>query len=226
MKYIILGLGNFGSVLAERFTQMGYEVVGVDKNIEKVEDIKSKISLAVCLNVIDRNSLRILPVHNADGVIIALGREFDESLMAYAIFREFGVKKIIVRAVSDLHATVLTSLGVENVIFPEKDAAQKYVMTLELERYVSSYKLDEETYIVQMQVPRRFMGIRLSKINFKAEHNVKLIGLKRKIDVPNLFGMTHKELRVIDTAKGEVDLLEGDIIVVMGELTNLAKFGK
>lgn len=226
MKYIVLGLGNFGSVLAERFTQMGYEVVGVDKNIEKVEDIKSKISLSICLNVIDRNSLGVLPIHGADGVIIALGKEFDESLMAYAIFREFGVKKIIVRAVSDLHATVLSSLGVENIIFPEKDAAQKYAMTLELNNYISSYKLDEDTYIIQMHLPKRFYGIRLSKINFKSEHNVKFICIKRKTDVSNVFGFTHKELTVMDPNKGDLDLLEGDVIVLMGGLTNLTKFGK
>lgn len=226
MKYIIVGLGNFGSVLAERFTQMGYEVVGVDKSIEKVEDIKSKISLAICINVIDRNSLSVLPINSADGVIIALGKEFGESLMAYALFREFGVKKLIVRAVSDIHATVLSSLGVENIIFPEKDAAQKYAMTLELNSYISSYKLDEETYIVQMHLPKRFMGIKLSKINFKSEHNVKFICLKRKIDVPNLFGVTHKELRVMDPNKGDLILLDEDIIVLLGEFTNLSKFGR
>jgi len=226
MKYIVLGLGNFGSVLAERFTQMGYEVVGVDKNIEKVEDIKSKISLAICLNVIDRNSLSVLPISGSDGVIIALGREFDESLMAYAIFREFGAKKIIVRAVSDLHSTVLSSLGVENIIFPEKDAAQKYAMTLELNDYLSSYKLDEDTYIVQMHLPKKFVGIKLSKVNFKSEHNVKFVCLKRKIDVSNLFGVTHKELRVLDPNKGDLDLFEGDIIVLLGGLTNLTKFGR
>lgn len=226
MKYIIVGLGNFGSVLAERFTQMGYEVVGVDKNIESVENIRSKISVAICLNVTDRNSLSVLPISNSDGVIIALGEEFGESLMAYALFREYGVKRLIVRAVSDIHATVLSSLGVENIIFPEKDAAQKYAMTLELNDYLSSYKLDEDTYIVQMHLPKRFTGIKLSKVNFKSEHNVKFICLKRKIDVPNMFGVTHKELRVMDPNKGDLELLEGDIIVLLGGFTNLSKFGR
>jgi len=226
MKYIIVGLGNFGSVLAERFTQMGYEVVGVDKNIESVENIRSKISVAICLNVTDRNSLTILPISSSDGVIIALGKDFGESLMAYALFREYGVKKLIVRAVSDIHATVLSSLGVENIIFPEKDAAQKYAMTLELSNYLSSYKLDEDTYIVQMYLPKRFSGIKLSKVNFKSEHNVKFICLKRKVDTPNLFGVTHRELKVMDPNKGDLELLEGDIIVLLGGFTNLSKFGR
>ncbi|MFA6334991.1 MAG: TrkA family potassium uptake protein [Bacteroidales bacterium] len=226
MKYIIVGMGNFGSVLAERFTQMGYEVVGVDKNIERVEDIRSKISVAICLNVTDRNSLTALPINSSDGVIIALGKEFGESLMAYALFKEYGVKRLIVRAVSDIHATVLSSLGVENIIFPEKDAAQKYAMSLELSSYLSSYKLDEDTYIVQMYLPKRLVGIKLSKINFKSEHNVKFICLKRKIDVPNLFGVTHQELRVMDSNKGDLELKSGDIIVLLGGFTNLSKFGR
>ncbi len=226
MKYIIVGLGNFGSVLAERFTQMGYEVVGVDKNIERVEDMKSKISVAICLNVTDRNSLGALPINSSDGVIIALGKEFGDSLMTYALFREHGVKRLIVRAVSDIHATVLSSLGVENIIFPEKDAAQKYAMSLELSSYISSYKLDEDTYIVQMHLPKRLAGIKLSKINFKSEHNVKFVGLKRKVDVPNMFGVTHQELRVMDPNKGDLELKLGDIIVLLGEFTNLSKFGR
>jgi trk system potassium uptake protein TrkA len=226
MKYIIVGLGNFGSVLAERFTQMGYEVVGVDKNVERVEDIRSKISLAVCLNVTDKTSLSILPIKSSDGIIIALGKEFGDSLMAYALFREFGVDKLIVRAVSDIHATVLSLLGVKNIIFPEKEAAQKYAMTLELNNYLSSYKLDEDTYIVQMKLPDRFVGLKLSQINFKSEHNVKFISLKREIEVTNLFGVIHKELKVMDSSKGDVELKEGDIIVLLGEFTNLSKFGK
>jgi trk system potassium uptake protein len=226
MKYIIVGLGNFGSVLSERFTQMGYEVVGVDKDIERVEDMKSKISMAICLNVSDKNSLSVLPINSSDGVIIALGKEFGDSLMTYALFREFGVKKLIVRAVSDIHATVLSSLGVENIIFPEKDAAQKYAMSLELSNYVSSYKLDEDIYIVQMHLPKRLVGIKLSQINFKSEHNVKFICLKRKVDVPNIFGVTHQEQRVMNPDKEDVVLKLEDIIVLLGEFTNLSKFGQ
>jgi trk system potassium uptake protein TrkA len=226
MKYIIVGLGNFGSVLAERFTQMGYEVVGVDRNIERIEDMKSRISTAICLNITDKNSLRVLPLSSADGVILALGKEFGESLMAYALFKEYGVKKLIVRAVSDIHATVLSSLGVENIIFPEKDAAQKYAMSLEFNNYLSSYKLDDDTYIVQMHLPKRLVEIKLSKINFKSEHKVKFIAVKRKSDVPNMFGVAHQELRVMDPSKGDLVLRDGDIIVLMGSFTDLSRFAR
>ena len=226
MKYIIVGLGNFGSVLAERFTQMGYEVVGVDRNIERVEDIKSKISVAVCLNVTDKNNLSVLPLESADGVIIALGKEFGESLMAYAIFKEYGVNKLIVRAVSEIHATVLSFLGVENIIFPEKDAAQKYALSLEMQNYISSYKLDDDTFIVQMYLPKRFKGLKLSMINFKSEHKVKFISLKRKVEITNMFGAKHKEVRVIDVEKGDVVLNEEDIIILLGSFANLSRFGK
>lgn len=226
MKYIIVGLGNFGSVLAERFTQLGYEVVGVDKNMERVEDIKSKISVAICLNVTDKGSLSALPLSSVDGVIIALGKEFGESLMTYALFREHGVKKLIVRAVSDIHAVVLSSLGVEHIIFPEKDAAQKYALSLELGNYLSSYKLDEETFIVQMYLPSKFEGLKLSMINFKQDFKVKFISLKRRVEIVNLFGATHTEIRVLDNEKGEITLLEGDIIVIMGTFENLSRFGR
>ena len=218
MKYIIVGLGNFGSVLAERFTQMGYEVIGVDRNIERVEDIKSKISVAVCLSV--------LPLESADGVIIALGKEFGESLMAYAIFKEYGVNRLIVRAVSEIHATVLSFLGVEHIIFPEKDAAQKYALSLDMQNYLSSYKLDDDTFIVQMYLPKRFVGLKLSMINFKSDHKVKFISLKRKVEIINMFGAKHKEVRVVDVEKGDIKLNEEDIIILLGSFANLSRFGR
>lgn len=225
MKYIIIGLGNFGSVLADRFTQMGHEVVGVDRNIEKVEDIKSKISVALCLNVTDKTSLSVLPVKSVDGVIIALGKEFGESLMTYAIFKEFGVKKIVVRAISDIHAAVLYSLGVENIIFPEKDAAQKYAMSMELKGYVSSYKLDDENFIVEILAPKQLCDIEMAKINFKSDYNLNIIAVKREVEIKNILGVTHKEVQVVNSSDPGFTINIGDILVLQGEYKFISRFG-
>ncbi len=226
MKYIIVGLGNFGSVLAERFTQIGYDVVGVDRNIERVEEMKSKIPVAICLNITDRNSLNILPLKSADGVIIALGKELGESLTAFALLKDCGVRKIIVRAVSEVHENVLELLGVEHIIYPEKDAAHKYALSLEIKEFVSSYKLDEDTFIVQMRVPLRFLHLKVSMINFEKDYNVKFICLLKEEDSNNLFGKSRKILKVSSRAKENEILERGDIIVIMGTFENLSKLGR
>src|SRR5690606_40633871 len=113
MKYIIIGLGNFGSTLGMQLTAMGHDVIGVDSSMEKVDAFKYDITHTICLDSTDQQALSTLPLKDTDVVVIGIGEDFGASVMATALFKQMNVKRIIGRAMSPLHQKVLEAIGVD-----------------------------------------------------------------------------------------------------------------
>ena len=132
MKCIIIGLGNFGMALAQRLTAMGYEVIGVDKDIDKVNAYKDSIKNTICLNLNNEQAARNLPLKDADLNIVSLGKDAGASILTVAILKQNGAKRIIVRAISTLHKTVLEAMGITEIIQLEKEYADFFATKTEL----------------------------------------------------------------------------------------------
>lgn len=107
MKYIIIGLGNYGGVLAEELSVLGHEVIGVDTNEHRVDVLKDKIATSFIIDATDEQSLSVLPLKDVDVVIVAIGENFGASVRVVALLKKKGVKHIYARAVDDVHKTVL-----------------------------------------------------------------------------------------------------------------------
>ena len=95
MNFVIIGLGNFGASLAKKLSSMGHEVIGVDRDMSKVEFYKDRISQTICLDASDIHAIRSLPLTDADMVIVAIGHDFGSSVMITALLRKMNVKNII-----------------------------------------------------------------------------------------------------------------------------------
>src|SRR5690554_1236994 len=105
MKYIILGLGNFGRALAIQLTERGHEVIGADKSMTKVEQLKEKVTHTICMDTTDVDAVEALPLKDVDAVIVAIGEDEGASLLTTALLKQLQVKRIIGRVVSDLQKT-------------------------------------------------------------------------------------------------------------------------
>lgn len=103
MNIVTIGLGNFGASLAKMLTAAGHDVIGVDKNNDKVEFYKDKIANTICLDATDPHTLRLLPLREADAFIICIGDDFGVSVMIAALLKKFGVKNIMCRESSSIH---------------------------------------------------------------------------------------------------------------------------
>ena len=124
MKYLIIGLGNFGSTLASTLTDMGHSVIGVDCNEHCIEEIKDRIDLAYIMDATERVSLRSLPLDEIDCVIVAIGQSMDSSLRAVASLKELKVKNIIARALDTTHSSILRAMDIKKILIPESYAAR------------------------------------------------------------------------------------------------------
>ena len=125
MKYIVIGLGVFGSSIAEKLAEMGNEVIGVDLSMSKVESIKDKITHAISLDATDIEAVKNLPLDDTDIVIIGIGQDKAANIMAGALMKQLHVKRLISRAVDPLQRTVLETMGIEEIIHPERETADR-----------------------------------------------------------------------------------------------------
>lgn len=126
MKYLVIGLGNFGKTLAEELTDQGHEVIGIDRSELRVEEVKERISVAYIMDSTERAALRILPLDEIDCVVVAIGQSMDHSLRTVAALKELSVKHIYARAMDQTHRSILRAMNIEKIFIPECYAARLF----------------------------------------------------------------------------------------------------
>ncbi|MBE6287541.1 MAG: TrkA family potassium uptake protein [Mediterranea massiliensis] len=126
MKYLIIGLGNFGKTLAEELTDKGHDVIGVDINKHCVESIKDRIAVAYIMDTTERSALKALPLHEIDSVVVAIGQSMDHSLRTVAALKELKVSSIYARALDQTHQSILQAMNIDKVFIPECYAARLF----------------------------------------------------------------------------------------------------
>ncbi len=216
MKYIIIGLGNFGASLAEKLTREGNEVIGVDNNMSKVEGMKEKIAHTIRMDATDQITVSGLPLRDTDVVIVAIGEDQGANIMATAVMKNLHVNRLISRAISPLHENVLQAIGVDEIVHPEEETAERWAKKLVLKGLVDSFALTGEYSIVELTVPEKYNGKSLGEIGFRRNYNIVVLTTIRKDEQKNLLGISRTITRVQGVASSETVLAEGDIMVIYG----------
>ncbi|MDR6737915.1 TrkA family potassium uptake protein [Sphingobacterium sp. 2149] len=222
MKYIVLGLGHFGRSLGVHLTELGHEVIGADRKLSIVEQLKDKITHTVCLDTTDREAVSSLPLKDAHAVIVAIGEDEGASLMTVALLKQLKVKRIIGRIVSDLQKTVLEAMEINEYIMPEEEAAERLAMRLDNIDIVDSFKVSDKYSIVETKVPARYVGMTLLEANLTNIYKVIVLTTVKITDVKK-DGVTKEQKEASGIAISETMMEEGDILVVFGELSNINK---
>ena len=207
MKCIVFGLGNFGLALSQRLTKRGNEVLGVDSDISKINLYKDSITNTVALDVKNEQALQTLPLTEVDVVFVVFGKDFGTSLFVIALLKQFGVKRIVARAISPVHKVILKSMGITETINPEWEYADFFATKVELGTTIDSYVVDDDHLIIEWEIPPRFIGRKLGDAKFEEEFGLKLIALKRydaKID-KSLVMNNPSEAALLSSSAGSSD---------------------
>lgn len=130
MKYLVIGLGNFGRTLAEELTDQGNDVIGIDISEHSIEAIKDRISVAYILDATTKAALKALPLDDIDCAIVAIGQSMDSSLRTVAALKELGVKQIYARALDATHRSILSAMSIQRIFIPESYAARIFASKL------------------------------------------------------------------------------------------------
>lgn len=224
MKYIIVGMGNFGAYLAKRLTDLGHEVVGVDTSESKIEQVKDHITHAVALNATDQHAVTNLPMKDCDVVVIAIGEDVGASIMTTAIFKQMKVKRIIGRAINALHETVIRAIGVDEVIHPEEETAERLAKRLQLKGVLDSLEISEDYNIVEVKVPSRYVGMSVGDANIRKEFSLNIMTTIKVKEQTNILGIKLPKRVVAGVISPDYVLEEDDILLLFGKIKNLQDF--
>ncbi len=189
MNFIVIGLGNFGASLAKKLTALGHDVIGVDKDMEKVDFFKDTIKNTVSMDITDIHALKTLPLKDCDMVVVSIGHDFASSVKTTALLKKLGVHRIYGRESSLIHKTVLNAIGVSSTINPEYDTASVFAEKLIMTGVWSIYNISDDIKIAEVSVPEEFVGKNLSQIDRGEFQDVDVIALKqpdKKLSTPSL----------------------------------------
>ena len=224
MKYIVVGLGNFGLSLAEKLTKLGNEVIGVDNSMSKVEGVKEKISYAICLDATDEYTMSGRPWKDTDIVIIAIGEDTGANIMATAMVKKLHPNRIISRAITPIHETILEAMDVETIIHPEDESAERWAKKLSLKGMVDSFELSINYSIVEIAIPDKLVGKTIEEVGFRNNYNLVCVTIIKKIADKNLFGKVKRINKIQGVVTTDTVLESADILVIYGENEDIKKF--
>ena len=227
MKYIIIGLGNYGFNLAEDLSAIGCEVIGVDINDTKVESIKNKVATAFTLDATDEQALSVLPLNTIDIVIVTIGENFGASVRVVALLKKLKVQHIYARAIDNVHRSVLEAFNLDRILTPERDAAQQLIQQLEFAKIsAESFPIDNEYYVVKFALPERFIGFSYNELTWDKDFGIKIIGVIRGKTVENCLGVNITEAEVDNTVDGDEEIKKDDVLVCYGRQTDFKRLWK
>jgi trk system potassium uptake protein len=162
----VIGLGRFGTSLAVILHDAGYEVLGIDKSADLVENISSQITHAVRADATKESALQKLGIQNFDVVAVAMGASIQDSVMVTILLKKLGARYIVARADNDLHGDILENIGADKIIFPERDTARRTGPVLTIRDVTDFIPLDKGSGIVKVQAPSFFVGRTLADVGF------------------------------------------------------------
>ena len=226
MKYIIVGLGNFGASLAQKLTAQGNEVIGIDTRMEKVDLFKEKISHTICMDATDEFTVSGLPLKDTDVVIVAIGENQGANIMATALFKNMQVKRLMSRAINPLHEKVLEAIGVDEIVHPEEETAERWAKKLCLKNVVDSFELNDHFSIIEANIPSEYIGKTVREIGFRRNFNLLVLTIMKTSEVRSLFGKSRTEVNIQGIATPDQKLEETDILVLYGSNKDLQEFLK
>lgn len=209
-EFVVFGLGKFGLSVAKTLADNGCQVMAVDSEQSKVEEIAEDVTYAVCTDVTDAEAIHSLGIRNFDGAIVAIGENLEASVLVTIIAKEMGIPYVLAKAQTDLQAKVLKKVGADKIIFPEKESGIRIANNLVSGNFFDAIELSSKYSMVDFDVPKEWIGKSLRELNLRATKKINIIGIKRG-----------GEFEI--TPDPDAPLQEGDILVIIGRNQTLSK---
>ncbi len=212
MKFCVIGLGRLGYQVAVTLAENGMEVMAVDSNEGIVASIRDKVTQAICMRVTDEASMRSIGIDEMDVVILAMGENFAQSILITALLKKkLEIKKVIARAINDIHKEVLQLVGADQIILPEKQIGIRLADRLSMP-FMELIRLTKNFSISQIKAPAGLIGQKVSDAEFFKNWNVRCIGVKQNDEVIPI--------------GPEYIISEGETLIVSGPNDALEKLAK
>lgn len=226
MKIAIFGLGNFGMSLAIHLSNTGNDVVVADRNYEKIDLIKDKVSHAVTMDSMNENAYKALPLKDADLAIIAISGDEGAAIMTTAIVKNYCKGKIFARSSSKIQDRIFEAMGVDQIIHPEQEFAEQLTKKINLRGSIENFEIEGDYLVSEVGVSEDIIGQTLKDAEFRKNFHLNIITIIRHKSYNNLIGRRADRQEVIGMVKPQTKFMTGDVLVVFGKSSDIEKYLK
>lgn len=184
MKTVLLiGLGKFGQTLGEALLRMGDEVMIVDKNEEKINRLASKYTDALIADCMNEDNLRALDIPSFDACVVAIGDDFQASLEITSLLKDLGANWVVSKAATEIQRKFLLRNGADEVVYPDRDIAEKLAVKLNSKKVFDYIELNEEYSIFEIAVPKHWAGKKLVDLNPRKKYGINILTIKKENEI-------------------------------------------
>ncbi|MBA2174340.1 TrkA family potassium uptake protein [Halobacillus locisalis] len=212
-EFAVIGLGRFGGSICRELSREGMEVLAIDLDEDKVNEYKDIAGHAVIADSTDENVLRELGMRNIDHVIVAIGDNIQASILTTLMLKELGIKTITVKAQNDYHEKVLSKIGADHVVHPERDMGKRIAHNIISNNILDYIELSDDHSVVEVKAGSKMSGRTLVDLDIRAQYGCNVVAIKRKKDVI-VSPMATEEIR------------ESDVLIVIGADNDISRFEK
>lgn len=209
-SYGIIGLGRFGTALAYKLSELGAEIMVVDKDEEKVSELRELTENAFIIKNLDKKSLADIGIANCDIIVVCIATSIDVSILTVMKLFSLGVKRVIAKATSLEHGEILEKLGAE-VVYPEHDMAFRLANRLEVAQGLEFIELSESINITKVLVPQNYIDKTIKDVDLRGHFGLNIIAIENSG-------------KVIDTIKPNYIFRQNDIIYLSGNKNAIMHF--
>jgi trk system potassium uptake protein TrkA len=207
-QFAVIGIGRFGESLINELCRLGFEVLAIDVNEERVNDAVGIATHAIQADAMDEETLKKLGIRNFDVVVVAIGNNIQANILTTIILKELGVKKVVAKAQNALHGKVLEKIGADYVIYPERDMAIKLARSLVSHNFVEQINLSSTYSIIELFAPRAFVSKTLGEIGLRKKMQITILAIRRG-----------ENIIVAPGPEEKID--KSDVLVVLGKNENI-----
>ena len=223
-RFLVIGLGQFGSELAKALYEKEAEVVAIDSDIDLVESIKEYVTSAVCADSTDEEALRALNIDNFDAAIVAIGENWEASILTTTILKELGVETIIARSAGALHGKILEKVGASRIISPEINIADHLAQSLVTPSLLDHIALPDGQTIFQVKAREEFFNKTLIELDFRRNYGLLVVSIQRRIMNVSESGEVYYETKTISLPSATEAIKKDDILVLVGMKEDIEAF--
>lgn len=221
-KFAILGLGTFGSSLAQALTEKGAEVIAVDRQMERVEEIQDYVSVAVKLDSTDENALKAQGIHEVDVAIVCIGEDFESNLLTSVLLKQLGVPIVVTRATKPIEEKILKAVGIDRVVLPEQEIGEKLAYALMHPNFKEIFFMGGLISVVEFKAPEKFVGKTLEEIQLRGKYGLNLVTIQRQREEKDKKGKINSRIDIImPTAQTTIE--KEDSLVLVGKKEDINK---
>lgn len=174
----VIGLGNFGYYLGRELYAKGYDVIGLDVHQEVIQKVKNELSEAAVADATDKETLLALGIAHVDIAIVTIGTNMLASILATFHLKEMGVKRVLAKALSEEHGQILSRMGADEILFPEKDLAMDLARRIDNPNMLEYLPSIADHGIFELDPPEGFIGKNLRDLDLINRYGIQVIAIR------------------------------------------------